>query len=234
MRGIPVTLPFHYDFGADSAVLSGELRTAAAWDSLRTRTSGVFAIAEDRAGLQAMLREYPDIRARAEAIAELASREGAVEIASYGVGGGVVEAGLELARPQARLTIAEYAPATVERLRTLFPSASVRLHDLLQDAPIDADLHLMHRIDTEFSRSQWLRIFEAHRVERIVFVPGGEMALRALLGLIAQLPRRRGATRAGLVRNRAAIEMLWQRTHSARPVVLHDIRGWLLEPRQTP
>src|SRR5258705_9924789 len=147
MRGIPVTLPFHYDFGADSAVLSGELRTAAAWDSLRTRTSGVFAIAEDRAGLQAMLREYPDIRARAAAIAEVADREGAVEIASYGVGGGVVEAGLEVARPQARLTIPQYAPPTVERLRPLFPPAPGRLHHLLQHAPIDADPPLMPRID---------------------------------------------------------------------------------------
>jgi hypothetical protein len=230
MTRIPITLPFYFDFGADTAVLGDELRSAEAWDSLRTRTSGEFAIACDRAELESALSAHPAIRARANAVAQVLRDQDVRRAASYGVGAGFLEAGLEAELPGVELTIGEYAPATVERLRRLFPNATVVLHDLLEDPAVDADFHVMHRIDTEFTATEWDRIFTAHRTARIIFVPGGEMALRGLVETLVQSARRRTTTRAGVVRSTGAVERLWRRTHSARPVVFYDLRGWILEP----
>src|SRR6266542_5605994 len=51
--------------------------------------------------------------------------EGVETLASYGVGGGVLEWWLLHIRPERHLVLADYAPETVERLRKLFPSAGV-------------------------------------------------------------------------------------------------------------
>jgi hypothetical protein len=44
--------------------------------------------------------------------------------------------------------------------------------------------------------------------------------------------RRRGATKAGWVRTRPALEALWRGTHTGHPVVLGDLPAWVLEPRR--
>ena len=42
----------HYDFGADRPVVGDDLVRAEAWDALRTRTSGAFAVAASREDLE--------------------------------------------------------------------------------------------------------------------------------------------------------------------------------------
>jgi hypothetical protein len=43
---------------------------------------------------------------------------------------------------------------------------------------------------------------------------------------------RRGATKAGWVRTRPALEALWRDTHDARPLALPDLPAWVLEPKR--
>lgn len=102
-------------------------------------------------------------------------------------------------------------------------------HDLLRDPPLRADLHLFHRIDTEFTNEEWRRIFERFAGLRVLVVAAGQVDLR---GAIAEWRRgrRQGASRAGWVRTRDALDALWERTHTARVVDVGDLPAWELEP----
>ena len=53
---------------------------------------------------------------------------------------------------------------------------------------------------------------------------------RLLQELLLRL-RSRGLSRAGWLRTRDAFEALWRDTHDARPLRLHDLDGWALDPR---
>lgn len=215
-----LTVPHYYDFGESPA--SGALDSAEAWDEVRMQEGSPFALASDRAGLAEMLASRPEVAGRAEAISALATGS----VASYGVGGGLLEAGLDVER----LALGEYAPATVERLSALFPAAEVVRHDLRVDGPLDAELHLFHRIDTEFTTREWRRIFRTFGDQRILFVPGGvETPFRMALHLVSAMRRQR-QTRVGLMRTTAAIRALWTGTHGDQRIWLHDTEAWDLTP----
>jgi hypothetical protein len=137
--------------------------------------------------------------------------------------------------PERKLVLTDYAPASVERLGRLFPEAEVIVHNLIADPPVDADLHLFHRIDTEFDNRRWRRIFEGFAERRILLVatevvPTTELVARAARRL---RPVRHRPTRAGWMRNRASFDSLWKRTHDAEPLQLVDLQGWLLAPRSS-
>jgi len=164
-------------------------------------------------------------------ISELLDRLNVRTLASYGVGGAVVELWLHRLSPERRLRLTDYAPETVERLRELFHEAEVVRHDLLTDAPLEADLHLFHRIDTELTNAEWREVL-GRFAQDTVLVVATEIAdasriLREQLGRL----RTRGLTRAGWLRNREAFEALWRPTHDAAPLRFNDLDGWLLEPR---
>jgi hypothetical protein len=131
--------------------------------------------------------------------------------------------------PGRDLVVTDYAEATVERLAGIFPEAGCVRHDLLDDAPLAADLHLFHRIDTEFTNEQWRRIFERFARLPVLVVAAGQVDVR---GAIAEWRkgRRPGASRAGWVRTRGALEALWSRTHTAREADVGDLPAWELEP----
>ena len=63
-----ITIRHHFDFGADRAVVGDDLVRPQAWDALRTRTSGAFAISRDRAELERTADERPEIGERARQI----------------------------------------------------------------------------------------------------------------------------------------------------------------------
>jgi hypothetical protein len=129
--------------------------------------------------------------------------------------------------------VTEYAPSTVERLSQVFPEAEVRRHDLFADPPVDADLHLFHRIDTEFSNRQWRQVFQAFREVPVLLVASEVATRERIVAVLRALPghRRRKATRAGVIRNAAALESLWKTTHSGQRMRLGDLWAWELEPR---
>jgi hypothetical protein len=221
----------HFDFGPDREVVGDDLVRPEAWDALRTRTSGPFAIARDRAELERMADEHRDVAERVRQIDSWLTDHRVDALASYGVGGAVVEVGLHRLTPERVLTLTDYAPTTVARVRTLLPEAEVECHDLLRDPPLDADLHLFHRIDSELADLEWRRVFERFAGVPILVVATEVADLGRLLAEIRMRLLSRRLTRAGWLRTRGAFQALWRKTHRGTPLRFHDLEAWSLEPR---
>jgi hypothetical protein len=226
-----LTIRHHYDFGADRGLVGDDVVTPQSWDALRTQTSGPFAAASSRDELARTAEEWPGIGERARAIERWLEANGIGTLASYGVGGGVLEWWLERLRPECRLLLAEYAPETVERLGQLFPYAEVHRHDLLADPPLPADAHLFHRVDTELTNVEWRAALRRFAGERVLVVATEVATPRRLLQELLLRLRSRNLSRAGWLRTRGAFEALWRETHNARPLGFYDLDGWALTPR---
>jgi hypothetical protein len=221
----------HFDFGPDRVVVGEDLVRPEAWDALRTRTDGAFSVAASRDELERMADGRPEIGARARAIERWLERRDVDALASYGVGGGVLEAWLLRLGAERQLALTDYGPETVERLRALLPEAEVVRHDLLRDAPLDAEVHLFHRIDTELTDDQWHDVL-GRFADRTILVVATEVATPCRLGQELLLrARSRHLTRAGWLRTRGSFEALWSETHDAEALRLHDLDGWALTPR---
>ena len=225
-----LTVRHHFDFGADRAVVGDDLVRPEAWDALRTQTSGGFALGTTREEWERTADAHPQLGARARRLDALFARRGARRIASYGAGGATIECWLKRVAPDREIVVTDYAPATIERLRPIFAEAECVVHDLATDPPLDADVHLFHRIETEFDNRRWREILARFSGQSVVFVAAGQVGLRGALVEVARglLPR---SSRAGWVRTRPAIEALWEPTHSAHPVDVGDLPAWELEPK---
>jgi hypothetical protein len=227
-----LTLRHHFDFGADRALVGDDLVRPEAWDALRTQTSGPFALAETREKWERTADEHPELEARARRIVDLLDARGVTRLASYGVGGATLECWLKRLGPQRELVVTDYAQATVDRLAGIFTEAECVRHDLLEDSPMEADLHLLHRVDTEFTNDEWARVFERFAGLPVLFVAAGQVDLKGALAEWRK-GRRAGASRAGWVRTRPALEALWKRTHDGRAVDVGDLPAWELDPKLT-
>jgi len=227
---LPLTVPHVFDFGDDKRLVGTDLVRPEAWDALRIETDGPFGLPADRETWERTALEREDIVARGRAISAWADAQGVRRIASYGVGGASLEFVLWRESPQRELIVSDYTPKAVERLAALFPEADVRRFDLLSDTPLDADLHLFHRIDTELSNRQWRELLRRFGDERILLVATEVAGGRRLSWEVRSLLTKRDATRAGWLRNRAAFERLWRRTHAATPLRMHDLYAWDLRP----
>jgi hypothetical protein len=228
-----VTLPYYADLGPDRAVAGRTIGSAATWDALRTNTEGPFALATDRHDLDRAAIATTGLQARAVAVAEFIVSRKSRRLVSYGVGGGSFETLLLKELPGCELSMTDFAPKTVQRLRELFPECTVVDHDLLTDQPCAADLHVMHRIDTEFSDSEWEMVFAKFAGERIIFVPSMVIGMRfALLMTASALRRRKRVSRSGWVRSRSSFDHLWKNSHSAHEFDAAGTPSWVLEPRR--
>ena len=210
--------------------MGSDLGRPEAWDALRTQTSGAFALAETREQWQRTADEHPELRARAARIDELLERRGVERLASYGVGGATLECWLKRLAPGRELLVTDYAAATVERLAEVFSEAECIRHDLLADPPVPADLHMFHRVDTEFTNRQWRRVFERFSGLPVLLVAAGVVDFG---GALAELRKglRPGTSRAGWVRTRASMERLWRHSHHGAPVDVGDLPAWELTPK---
>lgn len=227
---VPVTVPHWFDFGEDREVVGPDLARAEAWDALRTATEGPFALPASATDLGAAAGRAPVLEARARTIDAWARSQRIETLASYGAGVALLEWWLGRLAPDRRLMITEHAPATVERLAKLLPAAEVSRHDLLTEEPVAAELHLFHRIDTEFDTAQWHSILARFASQRVLLVAAAVAGPRDALREALHRTRHRNATRAGWLRNRAAFEALWRPTHRATPLRVADLEGWSLEP----
>ena len=228
---VRLTLPHRYDFGADADVVGEELLRPEAWDRLRLRTKGPFSIASDRDELEGQADRRPEIETRMRAVDAVLRHRGSRRVASYGVGGALAELWLLRIDPLRRLLVTDYAPKTVERVRELLPEAEVSRYDLLLDAPLDADVHLFHRIDTELDNRRWRQVYERFRRETIVVVAGEVLPPREIPGQLMSAIRNRHVTAAGWTRTIPAFESLWRRTHRSTHAAFGDLDGWVLDPR---
>lgn len=228
---VRLTLPHRYDFGADADIVGEELLRPEAWDRLRLRTKGPFSIASDRDELEGQADRRPEIETRMRAIDAVLRDRGSRRVASYGVGGALAELWLLRIDPLRRLLVTDYAPKTVERVRELLPEAEVSRYDLLLDAPLDADVHLFHRIDTELDNRRWRQVYERFRRETIVVVAGEVLPPREIPRQLMSAIRNRHVTAAGWTRTIPAFESLWRRTHRSTHAVFGDLDGWVLDPR---
>jgi hypothetical protein len=228
---IPLTLPHRYDFGPDSTVVGDDLLRPRAWDSLRMGTSGPFSMASDRSELERLADERPEIGERMGRVDAWLRERGARTVVSYGAGGGLPELWLLRIDPTRRITLTDYAPDTAARLRELLPEAKVRRHDLLADPPLDGDVHIFHRIDTELDNAHWRRVYGRFAGETILMVATRVLPADEIPRQILTAFRNRHATHAGWTRTRAAFESLWRKTHRGTPMSLGDLDAWALEPR---
>jgi hypothetical protein len=222
----------YFDFGPDRALVGDDLVRPEAWDALRVRSGGSFAMPETRAELQLAADEHPELAERARAIDAELARRGLETVASYGVGAGLVEAWLERLRPERQLLLTDYAPRTVDRLRTLFPEADIHERNLVRDPPLEADAHLLHRVDTELTNDEWRGLLKRFANEKVVIVATEVATLPRLAAEVVGRVRRRGLSRAGWLRTRGAFDALWKPTHDARAIDFYDLHGWVLEPRR--
>jgi hypothetical protein len=225
---VRVTIRHHFDFGGDRALVGDDLVQPGAWDALRTGTRGPFSLADSLEELARDAEARPEIAERARALDSVLD---VPALASYGVGAGVLEWWLRRIRPERRLVLGDYAPRTVEQLRVLFPDADVRTHDLLRDAPLPADAHLFHRIDTELTNAEWRGTFHRFAGETIILVATEIATTKRLLQELQFRLQHRHASRAGWLRTRDAFGALWRDTHEARPLRAHDLDAWVLTPR---
>ena len=226
-----ITMRHYFDFGPDQAIVGDDLVRPGAWDALRTQTSGAFALPETRAELERAADQHPELAERAREIDRLLEAAEVRVLASYGVGSGQLEIWLQRLRPERRLLLTDYAPQTVDRLRRLFPEADVRMHDLSRDPPLEADAHLLHRVDSELTNREWQELLCRFGHETLLVVATEVASLPRLAAELLGRLRRRGLSRAGWLRTRDAFEALWRPTHEAAALRVHDLEGWVLDPR---
>jgi hypothetical protein len=229
---IRLTVRHVYDFGTDRSLVGEDLVRPDAWDALRLGSDGPFGLAADRQQWEAQARVAVDLEQRAQALVRWIAAAGGRSVASYGIGTGLLEHHLHRLDPALALTVTDYAPQTVERLRSLFDeSVEVRRHDLLADDPLEADLHLMHRVDSELSDQQWRELLHRFRAARVLIVGTEVASLRRVLLELLFRARRPRATRAGWLRTRGAFDALWLQTHDPHPMQVGDLSAWDLRPR---
>jgi hypothetical protein len=222
-----LTIPHCFDFGPDRARIGGELLHPAAWDAARD-SAGPFVLPESRADWEAR-GANAELERRARDVTRIARGCDARRVCSYGVGTALLELQLSWIAPELELVCTDYAPRTVARLRTLFPGATVVEHDLRTDPPLRGDLHLLHRVDTEFSNGELTRILGGFR-EPVLLVPTILLDWRALAREALVHIRHPRATRAGWVRTEAAFRSLWAGRLDERVVSVGDTRAFLLTP----
>jgi hypothetical protein len=149
---------------------------------------------------------------------------------SYGVGAGRLELAVAQAAPELELRCTDFAPQTVNRLQSLFPEATIVRHDLAAEDALAADLHLFHRIDTEFSNAA-LRMVLGRFHDPVLLVPALLLTPRvAAREFYVRIARTR-ATRAGWVRTKSALRDIWAPTHTDTELRVGDSIGFLLERR---
>ena len=215
-----ITLPHFQHLPATPTAPQG---TPAFWEQLRT-TDTVYGIPASRLDWERLARGQQAIVERAAAVAEVVRERRVRRVVSYGVGTAGMEFLLLEQMPTLELVCTDYAPVAVERLRNVFPEAQHVVHDLATDAAIDADLHVLARVDSEFPDyvlGEIIRRFDAP----VLFIPG------EVLTDVARAELEWQTTTAGVFtgyrRTEARLRELWERTHRATRAA----GGFLLERR---
>ena len=225
-----VTIAHTFDFREDSKTIGSDLTLPHAWDAARD-TAGPFGLPASREEWE-RLADREQLERRAADIVAIARWLGARSLCSHGAGTGSLEFNIHRLAPDVALMCTDNAPRATERLRGLFAEAEVVVHDLATEAPPHADLHLMHRIDTELDTATWKRVF-ARFSEPILVVPTLLLNVERVLKELGRRILRPRASRAGWVRSEDAFRALWAGTQSDEVVSIGGQRSFLLGDRVT-
>lgn len=196
-----------------------EIATREDWDSLRLG-GNIFGLPRTRDAWERQ-SEAPVLRLRAEAIIQLLRPLEPRRICSYGVGTASVELWLSRLAPNIELVCGDFALETVDRLRDLFVEATVVVHDL-RDEPLEGDVHLFHRVETELHSGTWREVLA--RYDQPVL-----MVLDSWLTppLLVRSVLRRGNS-CGWLRTKKATERMWPGHRQVKEVAAAELPGFML------
>jgi hypothetical protein len=232
MRRLPLTVRHVVDFAEYRPLVGDDLARPEAWDALRTGPHDAFALPPERSAWEAAAATRAEISTRAAAIDAWLNRERIASVASYGAGAAYLELTLWRLAPHRRLLLSDYGPATVQRLTSVFDDVEVCQFDLTVDAPLDADVHLFHRLDTELRLRDWRRVMRRFSEQRILFVASELIGYQRARDEMRRRRNQPHLTTAGWIRNRAAMERLWAPTHTATRLRMYDLHAWDLRPKR--
>lgn len=207
---------------------AADLGDANGWDALRVSSSD-FEVPPTSDAWRQRADERPEFAARATAISAVADRLGADVVASYGVGAAFMER--HLVSKVGRLVCGDFAPESTRRVAIHMPDAEVRVHDLLVDPPLVADLHVFHRVDTEFTDRQWGTIL-AQFDRPVLMVMSELLTPRAVVR--ETITRLRGGKSVGWLRTAAAFRAMVPSRFRIEQVQIADLIGFLLVPEDRP
>lgn len=169
------------------------------------------------------MSDRPELAQRADVIAAIADERGAKVVASYGVGPALMER--HLANRVDRLVCSDFTPRTINRVAPYMPGVDVRLHDLT-DGPLEADLHVLHRVDTEFDDDEMTAMLNLFRGTEVLIVVTQLLKVRYILREITT--RVRGGSEAGWLRTGAAFQQLIPKEFNIERRQVADLPAFLL------
>ena len=186
------------------------------WDRLReSDQDGSFGFGSSRDQWTQRARSHAFLAEHAACIVGLLRGWNARQLVSVGVGTAMLEYLVKSAAPDVVLRCGDFAPHSIERLRSLFPECdSIETMDLRDPtwATDPSDVLLLNRVDTELNDLEWKEVFRRlHRsqIERIIFIPcellTASLAVHELRGLATAVRRRRRLARAGYMRTEARL-----------------------------
>lgn len=231
-----LTVPHYHQFGDNRRLIGEHLVDPDAWDRLRLETESIFAFDAEREEWDSRIAADAYQRRRAHAIVEWIDGLEVRHVASYGVGPAPIERWVHKLRPHWHLRLTDFAPRTVERLQQHFPEAEVVRHDLLEEEPLEGDVHVLSCVDTEFGDDEWRGIYERFGDETLLVYPCATLDLSTLVNELRQWLALSRPTPCGYWRTAGRIEELIEPTHRHQRLSSGGTLGyaWLCTPRSRP
>lgn len=256
-ESLPVrfTIPHYHLFNSSVKATSfkdQKLDSPESWDMLR-ETEPLFSVPRTREewvrvtedgirkdGQDARLKE------RAHFIAEFIREKGIKTLFSVGSGGAGLEYFIAQEIPELSIICSEYAPKTVEVLKSVFTEARCIQFDIRHDSwssVVSADaastaLCLLYRLDAQFTNAQWNDIFcrmKKDGVQHILYIPTGFLTLRSLLSRLRQraIWRLSGKTAvfSGYLRTKKTFLSYWRRDFTCKERVIAGMTGFILSSK---
>lgn len=169
----------YYDFGDNINKKIRGVLDQSGWDIVRTDSgSPAFAIEESIQEYESNCRSLKEYQTAASAICRIFKKDGVTAAVSLGAGKAILEWNIKRMLPGIKLDMTDYTDNTIERLEKVFTAHdNIFRFDMMQDdysAVKDYECCVMYRLSTEFSKKQWIRIFDklhGQEVQKAVFIP---------------------------------------------------------------
>lgn len=184
-----LTVKHYYSFGKRAEAVGRNLLSENSWDAVRIDDENrdtPFSIPKKREDWIKKCINHDQMVKRADAVGKFLKEKGFKKVISYGSGACFMEYNLKNQHPDIVLECSDFSPNAVERLKNIFTEADkIYLFDMLRHdfKSENGALHLFHRLDADFSNSEWKDIFKRAskaRITNILFVPCAIDTLKSL------------------------------------------------------